>query len=372
MLEFNMPLVVQTVATLLKIALILGIAFQIAPAMLWIERRQMALTQRRLGPNRVGFFPKFFRGFGFFGLGQPVVDAIKLMFKEEFFPKNAHKIFYFLAPIITSTAAMMTTMGIPVGHSLHAFGETIDLRPIAVDVGFLFLFAMSSLGVYGVALAGWSSNSKYPLLGALRSSAQMISYELAMGLSLIPPVLIFGTMDLQKIVEMQAAGIWGVCYAPVSFVIFSITMFAETNRLPFDLAEGESELVAGFLTEYGGLRWSQFFLGEYAMMFALSALSTSIFLGGYELPFVTHDMLMSFVQHISGLEAVIAQWIVLAINIGVFLAKIIFFMLLFAQVRFTLPRFRYDQLMRLGWVVLLPVALVNIAVTALILGFLKF
>jgi NADH-quinone oxidoreductase subunit H len=193
-----------------------------------------------------------------------------------------------------------------------------------------------------------------------------------MGLSLVPPVLIFGTLDLQKIIELQSTGLWGVVYAPVSFFIFSITMFAETNRLPFDLAEGESELVAGFLTEYGGLRWSQFFLGEYAMMFALAALSTSLFLGGYELPFVTHDMLMRFVQSISGLELFLVQWIVLIFNIGVFLVKIVFFMLLFAQVRFTLPRFRYDQLMRLGWIVLLPVALVNIAITALVLGFLKF
>lgn len=372
MFGFEMALVVQTVATILKIALMLAIAFQIAPAMLWIERRQMALTQRRLGPNRVGFFPKLFRNFGFFGLGQPVVDAIKLMFKEEFFPEHVHKIFYFLAPIITSTAAMITVLGIPVGHSVAVFDQTIDLRVISMDVGFLFMFAISSLGVYGVALAGWSSNSKYSLLGGLRSSAQMISYELAMGLSLVPPVLVFGTLDLQKIIEIQSTGLWGVVYAPISFFIFSITMFAETNRLPFDLAEGESELVAGFLTEYGGLRWSQFFLGEYAMMFALSALATSVFLGGYELPFVTHDMLTDFVQNISGLEALIAQWIVLAINIGVFLIKIVFFMLLFAQVRFTLPRFRYDQLMRLGWVVLLPLALANIAITALVLGFLKF
>ncbi len=372
MTETNMPIIVQTIATVLKIFVLLGIALQVAPIMTWIERRQMAVTQRRLGPNRVGILPKLFNNWGFFGLGQPLADAVKLLFKEDFFPEGVHKTFYFLAPVIISTTAMMCTMGIPFGHSVVVFGQYIDLRPVSLDVGFLFLFAMSALGVYGVALAGWASNSKYPLLGGLRSSAQMISYEISMGLALIPPVLIFGTFDLQKIIALQAQGFWGIFYAPVSFLIFTVTMFAETNRLPFDLAEGESELVAGFLTEYGGMRWSQFFLGEYTMMFTLSALSTCLFLGGYELPFVTHEMLLSFVQKLTTLDVSFAQWIVVLINLGVLILKSAFFLLLFAQVRFTLPRFRYDQLMRLGWKVLLPIALANVVVTAIVLGFIRF
>jgi NADH-quinone oxidoreductase subunit H len=266
----------------------------------------------------------------------------------------------------------MAIMGIPFGHSVVVFNQVIDLRPVSLDVGFLFLFAMSALGVYGVALAGWASNSKYPLLGGLRSSAQMISYEISMGLALIPPVLIFGTFDLQQIIALQSQSFWGIIYAPASFLIFTITMFAETNRLPFDLAEGESELVAGFLTEYGGLRWSQFFLGEYAMMFTLSLLSICLFLGGYELPFVTHEMLLSFVEKMTTLETAYAQWIVVVINLAVLIVKAVFFMLLFAQVRFTLPRFRYDQLMHLGWKVLLPIALANVVITALVVGFFRF
>ncbi len=368
----SMPVVIQTIATLLKIAVVLGIALQVAPIMTWIERRQMAVTQRRLGPNRVGILPKLFGGFSFWGLGQPLADAIKLLFKEDFFPEGVHKIFYFLAPVILSSTALLAIMGIPFGHSVVVFDQVIDLRPVSLDVGFLFLFAMSALGVYGVALAGWASNSKYPLLGGLRSSAQMVSYEISMGLSLIPPVLVFGTFDLQQIIALQSQSFWGILYAPVSFVIFTITMFAETNRLPFDLAEGESELVAGFLTEYGGMRWSQFFLGEYTMMFTLSLLSVCLFLGGYELPFVTHEMLLNFVEKATTLETVFAQWIVVLINLGVLIVKAALFMLLFAQVRFTLPRFRYDQLMHLGWKVLLPIALVNVVVTAAVVGVIRF
>lgn len=370
--DIYMPTIIQVSASLVKILLMLVVALQVAPIMTWIERRQMAVTQRRRGPNRVGILPKLFGGFHFWGLGQPLADAIKLLFKEDFFPEGVHKLFYFLAPVVISTTAMMAVMGIPFGHSLTVFGELIDLRPISLDFGFLFLFAMSALGVYGVALAGWASNSKYPLLGGLRSSAQMISYEITMGLALIPPVLIFGSFDLQNIVAQQSHGLWGIFYAPVSFVLFTITMFAETNRLPFDLAEGESELVAGFLTEYGGMRWSQFFLGEYTMMFTLSLLSVSLFLGGYELPFVSHEELLSFIQKITTLDVSIAQWVVMLINLGVLVIKASLFMLLFAQVRFTLPRFRYDQLMHLGWKVLLPIALANVVFTAVVLGFFKF
>jgi NADH-quinone oxidoreductase subunit H len=358
-------LVVQTLATFVKIAILAGMAFNVAPIMTWVERRQMAYTQRRLGPNRVGIF-----GFRVMGLIQPLADTLKLLFKEDFFPTNVNRLFYFLAPVIVSTTAMMALMAIPFGSSVTLFGETIDLRVVNLNVGFLYLFAMSGLGVYGVALAGWASNNKYALLGGLRSSAQMISYELAMGLSFVPPILIYGTLDLQEIIHAQAVGLWGFIYAPVSCLIFTITMFAETNRLPFDLAEGESELVAGFLVEYGGMRWSQFFLGEYTMMFVLALLNVCLYFGGYELPFLPSARLNELLQTFIIPE--IAQWVVVLLNLAVLVAKVALFMILFAQVRFTLPRFRYDQLMRIGWYALIPLALLNIVVTALVAGIVHF
>jgi len=340
--------------------------------MTWVERRQCALIQRRVGPNRVGFF-----NFRLFGLGQPVADAIKLLWKEDFIPPYVNRFFYVIAPIITAMTGLMAIMFIPFGRAITVFGETINLQVIQLNAGFLALFTVSSLGVYGAALAGWSSNNKYALLGGLRASAQMISYELAMTLSIIPIALAFRTLDLQSIIHQQSESLllgilpnWGIFYAPVSFFIFLITIFAETNRLPFDLAEGEAELVAGFLVEYGAMRWSIFFLGEYAMMFALSALTVCLFLGGYEIPFLPYDTLINYCQNFFGHD--LAQWIAALIGFVCLLLKTLFFLLLFVQVRFTLPRFRYDQLMRIGWVYMLPVALVNVTVSAICLGIFRF
>ncbi|MEN9826331.1 MAG: hypothetical protein RI953_2076 [Pseudomonadota bacterium] len=360
---------VALVAGIGKIAIALVIALQVAPIMVWVERRQAAFIQRRIGPNRVGLF-----GFKLFGLGQPLADTIKLLFKEDFVPKHVNKFFYILAPIVPAVMGLLAIQGIPLGKEIIVAGHTIDLQPVNLNAGFLYLFAMSALGVYGVALAGWSSNNKYALLGGLRASAQMISYELAMGLALLPMVFIYGTLDLQTMIAAQSETIgflpkWGIFLSPVSFVLFVVTMFAETNRLPFDLAEGEAELVAGFLVEYGSMRWSLFFLGEYAMMFTLSALTTCVFLGGYEIPWLPHGQLVSLLTPIFTAEP--ATWVAALIGLGVLIAKIAIFMFLFVQVRFTLPRFRYDQLMRVGWVYMLPVALVNLVVMALIVAFLR-
>lgn len=363
---------VQIVAMVVKVLVAIVIALQVPPLMVWLERRQAALIQRRVGPNRVGLF-----GFKIFGLGQPLADTIKLLFKEDFIPKHANRFFYVAAPIVIATTALIAVTGIPFGSYVMVMGERINLQAVSLNVGFLFLFAMSGLGVYGAVLAGWASNNKYALLGGLRASAQMVSYEIAMGLALLPPVIIFGTLDLQTIVGAQGGDLlfgflpaWGIFYAPVSFVIFVITMFAETNRLPFDLAEGEAELVAGFLVEYGSMRWSLFFLGEYAMMFALSALTACLFLGGYNLPWFSHDKVIALAQSMT--NETLGLWIAALVGLGVLLAKVAFFMMLFCQVRFTLPRFRYDQLMRVGWVYMLPIALVNVAVTALIVAFFRF
>ncbi|NBW83580.1 NADH-quinone oxidoreductase subunit H, partial [bacterium] len=302
-LESNVGLV----AGIGKIAIALVIALQVAPIMVWVERRQAAFIQRRIGPNRVGLF-----GFKLFGLGQPLADTIKLLFKEDFVPKHVNRFFYILAPIVPAVMGLLAIQGIPLGKEIIVAGHTINLQPVSLNAGFLYLFAMSALGVYGVALAGWSSNNKYALLGGLRASAQMISYELAMGLALLPMVFIYGTLDLQAMIAAQSETIgflpkWGIFLSPVSFVLFVVTMFAETNRLPFDLAEGEAELVAGFLVEYGSMRWSLFFLGEYAMMFTLSALTTCVFLGGYEIPWLPHGQLVAMLTPIFTAEP--ATWV---------------------------------------------------------------
>lgn len=361
----------QIIATLLLLVLGIAVGAQVAPIMSWVERRQCAMIQRRVGPNRVGFFK-----FRIFGLGQPIADAIKLLFKEDFIPPYVHKAFYVLAPVIPVVIGLAVTVAVPWGSYLIVNSEHVNLQAVNLNSGFLLIFALGSLGVYGVALAGWSSNNKYSLLGALRASAQMISYEVAMGLSIIPMVLIWGTLDLQTIIAHQSEILWGflpnwgLFHSPVSFVIFLVTIFAETNRLPFDLAESEGELVAGFLTEYGAMRWSLFFLGEYSMMFVMSVLTVSLFFGGYEIPWISQHMLLNLMNPYIG--EIASRWVLFPIGFVTLLVKVILLMWFFVQVRFTVPRFRYDQLMKLGWVYLLPISLANLVVIALIEAFLKF
>lgn len=364
---------VPYIAAVAKVLLAIFVGLQVAPLMVWLERRQGALIQRRIGPNRVGLF-----GFRLLGLGQPLADTVKLLFKEDVVPAHVEKFFFIIAPVITAITGLVALSCLPFGAYVEVLGHQISMQAIELNAGFLTVFAISSLGVYGVALAGWSSNNKYSLLGGLRASAQMVSYEIGMGLALLPVVFIFGTLDLQKIIYAQSHDAllfgflpaWGVFYAPVSFVIFVITMFAETNRVPFDLAEGEAELVGGFLTEYGSMRWSLFFLGEYAMMFTLSALTVCLFLGGYELPWLSHTELVALLGQ--ALPRELALWAAFLIGFGVLIAKVILFMILFVQARFTLPRFRYDQLMHVGWAIILPIALVNLVITAVVTAAWRF
>lgn len=361
----------QIIATLLLLLLGIAVGAQVAPIMSWVERRQCAMIQRRVGPNRVGIFQ-----FKLFGLGQPIADAVKLLFKEDFIPPYVHKVFYVLAPAIPVITGLAVTVAIPWGSYLIVNNQTVTLQAVNLNSGFLIIFALASLSVYGVTLAGWSSNNKYSLLGGLRASAQMISYEVAMGLSILPIVFIWGTLDLQKIIAHQSEILWGflpnwgLFHSPVSFIIFLVTIFAETNRLPFDLAESEGELVAGFLTEYGAMRWSLFFLGEYSMMFVLSVLTVSLFFGGYEIPWISQHMILDWLNPL--MSEAIARWILFVIGFVTLMVKVIVLMWLFVQVRFTVPRFRYDQLMKLGWVYLLPIALVNLVVVAVISALVKF
>ncbi len=346
----------------------------------YAERRVSALIQDRLGPNRTGFpltlfgFKKDISPF-LGGLGQPVADAMKFMLKEEFTPAHVNKPYYLLAPVLAMVPALVTLAVIPFGSYL--FGQKMVIAD--VNVGILYIFAIASIGVYGIVLAGWASNSKYSFLGSIRSSSQMISYELALGLSAVPVLMVFGKLNLSDIVNYQAANgwlllpLWGeglslqrwILLVPIaiSFVVFTISMFAETNRLPFDLPESETELVAGYHTEYAAMKFALFFLGEYAAMITGSSVIVVLFLGGWHVPF--------FPENSAALSTTFGGILLGLLHITAFFAKVALLLLFFIWVRWTLPRFRYDQLMRVGWLYLFEIALVNIFLTAGILAFIK-
>jgi len=359
------------IVSLAKIIGIQIIVLTLVSYTVYAERRVSALMQDRLGPNRVGI-PFSLLGLKndwnplFGGLGQPIADALKLFLKEDFMPAGVNKLYYCIAPALGITAVFIMLAAIP-------FGSTLCGEPMVIanlNVGPLFVFAISSLGVYGIVLAGWSANSKYPFLGGIRSSSQMISYELAMGLSIIPIIMIFGNLNLPEIVEYQVQNGWLIfpftdghfsflkllLWIPslISFIIFSVSLFAETNRLPFDLPEAETELVAGYHTEYSSMKFALFFLGEYAAMIAGSGLVVTLFLGGWHLPFIPDGS---------------QGWFWGLVNIVVFFAKVSVLLLIFIWIRWTLPRFRYDQLMKLGWIWFFEIALVNVFLTAGILAF---
>ena len=309
------------------------------------ERRVLGFIQGRLGPNRVGYG----------GSLQPFADLLKFILKEDIVPDKSTRFVYFLAPVIATMAALMTMIVYPFGPDVNLpFLHTIHLVIARFDVALLYVLGVTSVGVYGIALAGWSSNNKYSLMGGLRSSAQMISYELALGLSLIGVMLLAGTLDLGKIVELQSrwhgTG-WFVLLQPLGFLIYLMSAIAETNRVPFDLPEAETELVAGFHTEYSAMKFALFFLAEYINMFTVSMLATTLFLGGWNVPFA--EDIFGRGTLLFGLVSVVG-----------FLVKICFFLFIYIWLRGTLPRFRFDQLMNFGWKFLLPLALVNIFITA--------
>jgi NADH-quinone oxidoreductase subunit H len=361
-------------ATLLKSFVVLGGLLFLVSYTVFAERKICAAMQDRIGPNRVGI-P--FTNVSFFGLGQPIADGLKLLAKEPYTPAHVKKFYYRLAPVLAMVPPLVAASVVP-------FASTKDIRipgipePISypgvianVDVGLLFAFAISSLEVYSLVLAGWSSNSKYPLLGGLRASAQMVSYEVVLGLSLLPIFLVTSTLNLSKIVEFQIEKGWLLLpfiarspspvmfflwpFVALSFLIFFTAVCAETNRGPFDLPESEQELVGGYNTEYGGMKFGLFFLGEYAALIVASGILVTLYFGGWSLPF--------------GWFAGIGHpWWFLGVQGLVFLAKICFFLFVFIWIRWTLPRFRYDQLMALSWKRLLPVSLTNALVVAVILA----
>ncbi len=359
------------------IVLTFVVVLPLVPLAVYFERRFSAIIQDRVGPNRVGIPLTLFgakKDFSFFGLIQPIADGVKLFLKEDFTPDHVRKGFYWMAPALTVAPALITLAVIPFGSDVTLFGRTIKLVIADIGVGPLFIFAIASLSVYGITIAGWASNSKFPFIGGVRSTAQMISYEIALGLSIIPVLLYFGELNLSNIVQYQAdhgwllLPVWDIGGGPaalhkaliwipmfISFLVFTTSIFAETNRMPFDLPECETELVGGYHTEYSSMKFAMFFMGEYAAMVVGSALIVTLFLGGWSLGF-------GLDQHLTG------TWFGGFIHLGVFLAKVIAFILFFILVRWTVPRFRYDQLMRLGWVVFFEAALINVFLAALIIA----
>ena len=338
----DLAFVIITVIKIIVVftAIMVGVAF-----LTLAERRICAWMQDRLGPNRVG--PQ--------GLLQPAADGLKNILKEETLPAQADRLLFLLAPAISFVPALLTFAVIPFGAPLHTKWGDIPLVVADLPVGFLDILAISSLGVYGITLAGWSSNNKYSLLGGLRAAAQMISYEIAMGMSAVAVLLIAGNVTLSDVVARQATGTpltWNVVPLALAFLIFLVAAFAETNRLPFDLPEAEAELIAGYHTEYSAMKFSMFYIAEYSNMVTASALMTTLFFGGWDIPFTTWDNTAPFT-----LLKTLA-------SVAMFAAKTGFFLFLYIWVRWTLPRFRYDQLMALGWKVMLPLALVYLAVLA--------
>ncbi len=380
---------------IISLAKIIGVIFliilPIVSYTVYAERRVSALIQDRIGPNRTGIPLSLIPGLHLKdvqmpllgGMGQPIADAMKFLLKEDFTPAHVNKFYYWLAPCLAMVPALLTIAVVPFGSTLFGYPMVIA----NVNIGVLFVFAVASLGVYGIVLAGWSSNSKYPFLGGVRSTSQMISYELSLGLSIIPLFLIMGELNLPKIVEYQIAHGWNILpftnlhnFAPglfgqahgvsdflnwrqvllwplmlLSFFIFTVSIFAETNRLPFDLPEAETELVAGYHTEYSSMKFALFFLGEYAAMITGCSLIVTLFLGGWYFP---------------GIPDGSHGWFWGLVNIAVFFGKVCSLLLFFIWIRWTLPRFRYDQLMKLGWIVFFEAALVNIILTALVIAYL--
>ncbi len=350
---------------IIKAAVLAGVLLSISNLAVLGERKVSSWIQGRVGPNRtsvpiIGSIPVIGPMLTRLGLFQPVADGLKLLLKEDPVPDHVNKLYFFLAPVAAMIPATTTVAVLPFGQIITD-GVSVPLVLADLDIGILFIFAVSSLGVYGMILAGWASNSKYPFIGGIRSSAQMISYELSMGLSILPVFMwanapgVDSGLNLFSVVQTQQ-GAWGVMFMPVAALLFLVSIFAETNRLPFDMPESESELVAGFSTEYGSFKFGLFFAAEYAHIIVGSGVFVVLFLGGWHwLPWVP--------MHVEGLLGA-------ALSIGVFLGKTTFIVFFFMWIRWTLPRFRYDQIMKLGWTMMLPLAVVNLIVYALIFALL--
>jgi len=386
----------EVTVNVLKMLLIFLVMVQLVPVLVWVERRGSAFIQNRFGPNRIGPL----------GLTQLLADAVKFLFKEEFVPPKSHALLYYAAPVLALIPGAIAFGAIPLSVPIHIEPFSVDLFGLVTwlkgspwtsgeyifkfqsydlgGLGIIFVLAVSSLGAYALLLAGWGSHNKYSLFGALRASAQMISYELAMGLSLVGILMLYQSFSFQHMIGLQQGPLhfwffgkeilinalpnWGIFYQPLGFILFATATFAETNRTPFDLPEAEGELVAGYHTEYGGLKMLMFYIGEYGHMMVASALMTTFYFGGYELPHLFGYNLTAILTnaiHNSFGTGNLGNIMVALHFFVILLVKILFFLWVFIWVRWTLPRFRYDQLMDLGWKTMLPWALANVLVTSL-------
>ncbi len=334
--------------TFLKIVVLFVVVLLTVAELVYTERRISAFIQNRLGPNRVGWQ----------GLLQPYADVLKLLMKEDIVPTAANKFIHTLAPIISISIAFSTLAVVPIsGLTITLFGQEVRMVIADVNIGILYILALTSMGVYGLTLSGWASNNKYSLLGGLRSSAQMISYELSMGLSIIGVIMLTGSLQLTKIVEHQSGWMWNIILQPVGFITFLVSAFAETNRAPFDLPEAEPELVGGYHTEYSSFKFALFFLSEYANMITSSAIITTLYLGGWHVPYIE--------------TLALSPTVIVLLQVCGFAFKVAFLLFFYQWVRWSLPRFRYDQLMNLGWKVMLPLSLLNIIATGIVLLFVR-
>lgn len=311
----------------------------------WAERKVAAFLQDRVGPNRAGWG----------GLLQPLADGLKLFSKEEFFPNTPNRFLFIVGPAIAMSTALMTSAVIPWGDKLHVFGRDVVLQATDINIGLLYFFGVVSVGVYGIMIGGWASNNKFSLMGAVRAASQMVSYEVAMGLSMIALLMMTGTLSLKEISLQQAGMNWNVFYQPLSFLIFLICAFAETNRTPFDLAECESELIGGYHTEYSSMKMGFYLFAEYANMFISATIISVLFFGGYNYP-----GMQWMVENVGVNTANL-------LGIAVLFIKICFFIFFYMWVRWTIPRFRYDQLMNLGWRILIPLSIINIMITGVVI-----
>lgn len=353
---------IELVASILKILFLVALVMGTVPIIIWLERRGAGWIQGRPGPNRVGPF----------GLMQPLADVFKLVFKESFVPTNASKFYYYLAPIMAAVAPLAAWAAIPFGSYFVYEGVQVNLVLANVPLGVLAVLAFAGLEIYPVMLAGWSSNNKYSSFGALRGASQFVSYEISMGLALASMLLVYGTFDLTEMANFQAQKsiiglpLWGIVLNPVAFLIFLIAIFAETNRVPFDLPEADAELVGGYHTEYGSTKFAMFFFAEYIAMMMASGLLIAIFLGGFNiLPGMS--MLIPTISGIFGASDTVNQNVLAGMQVASFAIKVGLMMFFFIWVRWSFPRFRFDQLMNLGWKILFPLSLANLVVVAIIL-----
>jgi NADH-quinone oxidoreductase subunit H len=338
LLAINWGIIIEK---LVLIIVIISASLLIAMYSTYAERKVAAIIQDRIGPNRAGPF----------GILQPLADGLKLFMKEEIIPNSSNKFLFVLGPCLAMMTAMMTSAVIPWGSKLEVFGRSIALQIADINIGVLYVFGVVSMGVYGIMIGGWASNNKFSLLAAIRGASQIISYELAMGLSLIALLMLTGSLSMKTIVEQQIAPghWWNIVYQPLGFLIFLVCAFAECNRTPFDLPEAENELNFGYHQEFSSMKLGFYLFAEYINMFISSAIMATLFFGGYDMPFVN--------------EAALSPNIAALVGVVALLAKVFFFIFFFMWVRWTIPRFRYDQLMNLGWKVMIPLALVNMLIT---------